>query len=525
MEKSTPNHIQNIQEVIVRHRKKIIVTLLALLLIAGIVRLFTSFNIIYISLESLPKDIDRQTVSITGGNGRSYVNIGKEGLKVLSTDIEMLSIKAGETIAQQIPVKMPWYRFTTISANLQYSNRAIATSFLSTTGSSCAAYNPDIDQLTGYPCLNASRLLSQEKLGETWQTVPTDTFSYIAGAGTPYKNGVIGALYTEQHRSSVGVKAVGSDGIIYKLPDEITYEDLRANPIVTDSAHPDNNSFVIITQPGDVYIATPGQPEETVSYRKYTAPKEYDPKTQQTRCTLSGQVAHCYRGVRLQGDQALSDVAKVTSTISRLSATTQKEVARTVDESMADTIYATTDGTIYLQKYTDLFRANEKGDVYQLQKVAQQVQSVSTGEELKYISNQGVYRINSESGRANQIFYSSNVKPIRIHSAGDKTFVFATSGESRQTVYGYEVLKEEYNEKSKRLIDLFPARADRLPGVTDQRLIGNELYVSFAAPITKTVTPTQQSLDTVEQRRKAISNAIKKMREESEETLDIKYSY
>lgn len=525
MEPSTFSPAQQLQATLRRHRKKILVILLVLLLTAGLLRFFISFNIVYISVANIPQGIDVKTVEIAGGDGLTFKKIGSQGLKILPTDIDMVRITAGKTIAQQIPIRMPWYRVASISADLQNSNRAVATSFLSTMGSSCAVYNSSIHQLTGYPCLNASRLLSQEKIGQNWQTVATDTFSYISGAGAPYKDGVIGALYSEQHRASVGVKAVGGEGVVYKLPSEITYEDLRANPIVTDSAHPDNSRFVVIAQSGDIYIATPNDPEAPVTYKKYPAPKGYDAKTQQTRCTLNGEMAHCYRGLRLQGDQELNEMPSISNTVSKYSATTDTEQTWIVNEPMAEAIYATSDGTVYLQKYTDLFQATERSESLQLHKVAQQVQSVSAGDELRFISNQGVYQFNSKSEQAHQIFYSSNIKPVRIYTAGSKTFVFGSTGDFRQTMYGYELLAQPYDEKAPRLVDLFPANADSLPGVTSQRLIGNELYVSFAAPISKTTPPTAGTNDIVEQRRRAVEEAIEAITAKTDENVEIRYSF
>lgn len=515
--------MQNLTNQIIQNQKKLLLagSLFAILSLA--VWLYSSFTYVYLTVGEVPAGIQRDTLSIKVSDGYTYTKTTNEGFLLLPKSIKTITVKAGKTISSQIALNVPWYRFIPINTDLQYSKDANATSFSSLTGSRCAVYDDYSEQLVGYNCNKPSNLISTTKNDQGyWTTTATETFGYINNHVSPYKNGLIGPLYTQDNGPSVGVVDARGQRQIYRLPKEITFDDLRTNKIVTDTTDSTNSNVVIIRNNGEIYTATPQKHNQPVAYKKYSPPKGYDHKNQQTLCTIKAATAYCYRGAHIQGDQQLPDIKdRQPATISTLSFNEQRQTTRQIADPMIEEIHVTAGGTIYVRNYMSLYKAVEHSTSYSLQNVAQQVSSVSANKSLYYTSSNGVYRLSDGNNQATQVFYSPHIDTKRIYAVNNKVFVLGSVKNSSKQLYAYEITPNDYTEAKKRLIDQFPTQQGEIPGVLSQKLVDNTLYVSVATPITKTTTPAPEDTN----KRNDIQQKVETLIRERVDGLDVSIEF
>ena len=485
----------------IEYRKRIAFTGIIILLIFLVLRIVTSYALFYVDTTSTISFNNITTyTSSEGSTQKIALSIGN--LKLIQRDTKNIIVAGDDNVKTQTPITIPWHGFGYKKVNLVRDKNAEKVAYYSTSSDTCATYSANFDRLMYYNC-NKPSFLSRYETPSTspWINKIVTPMSYTNTGVTPYTGGVLGISYTSNTDSvSPGdIVAVTETGGItyYNSPEGLDTTKLSQAKISTDTHDLTNNRFVLSDEQGAIYLATPTN--RGVEYRKIPAPTDYNPLYNQTICRLNGDSVNCYRGIAQIGERPddFDSIKKTSNSIFSASFANNTTKTLEIEDSdfVLDTLYSTLDGRLFGRSSRTLYYFNEKNEKYQPSEIAFDVEATSAGQDLYYVQENGVFKVDSSTLDSHQVFYSSNIQSKSVYVVAGKVFAIGRLKGGGPATHAYLINSQDDTTPGKRLIDLFPIPFKDLPeaGLTD--MVGDRLFISLKVTYTKSTRSFQEGID------------------------------
>lgn len=472
------------------HRKNLLLLLIPLVLI-----ILSQIQIIYIHIDtSRVKSTSKADIYAQTPGGAYKLGAG---LRVTWNDVQGIHVQAGEQARQYIPLHTPFYRFSFVSSTPRYAYDATRIAYQNLSGTNCSTYNSPTKTLLSYDCTNPINLknYTREPSGQWVNTITTD-ISYINAAVMPYRDGVLGITRfstTSKTFDNGAVTYTRGDGtqMSYPLPKDIAATQLGSITLMTHFTDPSDKRFVI-TNPANGYVYTAVVNGDSVVYITYTPTEKYpDSATYNTTCRPTAAEVVCYRAMQPIGHGS-DKTTSYDTYISHYGYSKKSDVTTKVTNKSpySEQFYVTDDGYIYGVSDRVLYRYNKTWFGYHQSAIAYGVSGVSAGTHLRYVSNNAVYELTSDTEAvANAIFYSPRVFPVSAFAVGKDMYVLGKNVESSSNIFAYKLSDKQYDGAEKRIIDVLPAKSSELPWVGQQYLVGNQYHATLNMPISKRSMP------------------------------------
>ena len=286
-----------------RNRGKLILAVLAFIIASALLSFFSTHSLLYITVTGDEANQDVQTYASTDAE---TVKIGGSGLMTVPRKAKSILVTSSDYIKTQTTIALPWYGFLQKTITLVSDTNAEKIAYRSTTGATCASYNPSADKLLYYSCQNPKTILQYETPGASlWTNKKIVDIHYSGGTPQPYLGGVIGIAHAEatdaaNHADIIATAASGRP-TMYQAPEDTDTTALGAASIYTDMTDPTNKNFAFVDVSGTIYLGTPNE-KNTVDYRKIPAPPKYNSSYNQTHCSVVADSISCYVGRTAVGD-------------------------------------------------------------------------------------------------------------------------------------------------------------------------------------------------------------------------------
>lgn len=518
-----PQAIDYIIDFTLTHLKQLVILAGVILLAVVGFNLFSQYGLVWVEVPA-----SKSTTNIYATTTLETKNLGGPGLKILPRQTKTIMASEGDYIKSQKAVQFPWYGYASVKISLHSDKNATKVAYANTFSTACSTYTAEIDTLLSYNCTEPTTLsYIDPKDGSRKVTSP---FSFIGNRAQPYRGGVMGLMRSTAENANGAVAYVSHTGVqsSYNIPTELNRSGIENLKVFTNTFDTSDPRFGLITTSGVVYLGTPStEQKNTASYTRFNPPKEYIQDEQQTECSFKTDIVYCYRGRYAVGDMHSSG-KPIRATITKMSFTNPDAIVNDIEDEQQgflDGFSATPDGTLYGKYYKTLVSYSLNKDVYQNKIIAQNVDSMATGDQLYYVQTGGLFRHTKNTGQSSQVFYSNNAVVRAVYPTKDKTFVYGSIRNGGGTIHAYSLSDDDDTTPGKRLIDLLPTANGKLSGVVSQTFYGNKLVLTVTGSTFKNqagvTTFNERAFDAV---RSSTLNELSNLGIDTN-TLDITFKY
>ncbi|MBH1956997.1 hypothetical protein I8H84_05465 [Candidatus Saccharibacteria bacterium] len=384
----------------------------------------------------------------------------------------------------------------------------------------CSTYDESKDILLSYNCTAGGALYTYATSDKDSIYANRRVATTPANAtGSPYLGGVIGISVSEKTEPLFYTSGDGRT-TYYPLPSDIDLANIGFSQVITDSITTSSKSFAITTRSGDIYIATLDQGE--IKYIKYPHSEGYDSKSDTTICALSSLKLLCYYGPFR--NSANSKLKKEFVTLSIESPDKISFIKKSLSSDVfPENIYTDKSGAMYVNEGKNLYELITSDKEATSRPVARNVTYVTSGNDIYYIQNSSVYKINSSSQQAYMIFKSSHILPTAISTFSSTIFINALVNGAGPAVHKYKLDDTVNDAPNKRLIDILPLQFNDSGDVSDSDLVKDRVFIRIKAPVTKE-RGSKNDDETFNRLKSDVENILQQKGLDTS-SLDVSYSY
>lgn len=467
--------------------KKLIITVVCIIILAIIGKvLFDNYALADIKVTTVGQQNNSSNIKVFASTDTKTIELGGPGLKIIPRKTKSLIATQDENASTQVKIQIPWHGLFDKTISLTPSKNADKIAYLNTSRYPCATYSVRLASLLSYDCKKPDSLVRYDTSTRIWGSKRISSLIFRDGLVAPYMGGLIGIEYGLDSISKPLV-IVRDDGVKtrFDLPPGMTFDNISQAKIFTNNFDTADGRFVIVDYTGNIHLGTPSLQNKSISYKTISSPSDYSFTYQQTLCGIVGDFVNCYRGQHIRGDLPPESVKLPDESIVTASFTNDDVTTRKLDSpGRYSDFYVTLDGDMYGKNYKKIFYLSSTGDTYKARELAQNVDGAVGGEGLFYIQRNAIYNVKKD-GDAIMTFYSKNILPKSLYISEGSVFILGTIENGGNNVHAYKLNDQEHTGGS-RLIDLLPAGSGKLPAVTYQNLVGNQVQFTLAIPINKT---------------------------------------
>ncbi|MBI3889602.1 hypothetical protein HY312_03450 [Candidatus Saccharibacteria bacterium] len=465
----------NIVTYVKNHFKKVMIITAVIIGLITLISVYQSFSFVTISVSTKSLPSDHNDPVARANSEYSSTKIGTSGLQFVPRSAKSITVSVGSGVASEVPLTVPWHRFTSVNVDLKSDLNATKVSYGSTLNTACATYNQEQDSLLSYDCQTpASLVKSNTPNNNYWgRTIVSSTKLSSYSPPASYMGGLIGLQKTYDLSQAIIYYDGNGNSKTYNAPQTADAATIDQAQIVTDSSQPLDARFVLITKNGDIYLAVPNENDDSVAYTRFKSPEKYDAVFQHTLCDITEGTVLCYRGYMHVGDYD-TPTAPGTPTISTVQFGSLDMNTLPVSQKYLDTIHLTSDGNIYGLDNHTVYSFGTRDKEYTPTILAQSALYAASGKKLYILQDTGIYEIKDET--LTQVFYSKNIKPKSLYISGDKVYILGKVAD-QSTMSAYLLNATTNTTPNQRLIDLFPASSTDIPDALTQDLVGTRAYV------------------------------------------------
>lgn len=407
--------------------------------------------------------------------------IGSPGLHIVPRNTKSIIAQAGSNIRTQSQISIPWYGYAAKEVDLRIDKNADKIAYRSSLDNPCGVYSDKLNRMFQYDCSNSNSLVYYNTPAKgAWSIEKTADMFYPDYTPVPYMGGLIGVSYARDSdvippSNIIFVSDTGEQNYL-KSPDGIDISKITKAGIFTDKHDQTNDRFAFVTIDGFIYLGTP-KSKTDVDYVKIAPPDTYDASTQQTVCEVNGDFVTCYRGLSSATGDGAIDFDSMESSITTLNFTNESSETIPVNKLFTlDTLAVTNDGLIYGKNHRKLLFFEKKDTQYEVVELSQNIDGLAAGDKLTFLQDNGVFAVDPTSRNLYQLFYSKNIQPKKLLSAGEKVFIIGKVPGDKNSSFAWQLNDEENTNNGNRLIDKLPSFPDSLEyGDTD--FVGNTINI------------------------------------------------
>ncbi len=483
----TDTIIQLITKFFIDHWRRIAFLALLFCLIFVFIRLFFSYAVITVTVDSSQVGDKQQPRIFIYRENTETDELGNPGLHIIPRDAKSILATTDNNIRTQSPITIPWYGYVDKKVTLHRDKNAEKIAFNSTLSNTCTTYSKKLDRMMQYDCNKPTALVYYDAPQDKEWSIQTvsNSLPYRNGQVVSYMGGVLGNTYIDGPSSDAPgfISYINENGVehLYQNPDGVDAALLGQARLFTDVTNQENSRFVLVEKNGVIHLGTPPQDKNdtSVSYTTIPAPAGYNTTLEQTMCQVSGDTATCYRGLALDIGDTSDDTSKIQPEIVTLHfGSTKETIAKLKDDSLFSDLAVTDDGQLYGLSFKKLVQFIKKGDVYVSEEISQNVDAIASRDTLYFLQDDGVFTVDPNTHDAYQVFYSHNIKPDQLVSSGGELFAIGKSANNTENLYAWKLNNEYDIDYSNRLIDILPSfPASSLYGTTD--LVGQTLNIQL----------------------------------------------
>ncbi|MFZ1360813.1 MAG: hypothetical protein WAS27_02190 [Candidatus Saccharimonadales bacterium] len=455
------------------------------------VRLFLTYAIIDIKVVGVVKPDDQIAVTFNTLD----TDITTPGIHVIPRNTKGVTVQTKDHIRTQSPIDIPWYGFFDKQITLKQDMNADKIAYRSTLDDSCGLYNVELQRMYQYDCGYIKSITYFNTPENNYWTLegPLLRFAFKRNSTAPYLGGVIGFVdlpATDSNDHHRYIMHANPDGNVYhyEQPDSITSQMTNTSAVVGDPYDQKNNRFIVVSSSGAIYIGKPSSEltNPSVNYIDIDPPNTYDSSVERTTCKLRHTTAVCYRGLAINIGDSTQSTSKVKPEIIKINLNNGSfETIPIKDTSLVFDIAVTADGHIYTLSHKKLSYLEKKGNVYIPKEISQNTDAIVAANDLYFIQDSGVFKVDQNTLDAYQVFYSYNIQPKKLTATANDIFIIGKSTKSNTYSYAWRLNKDEDLNYSKRYIDILPSITGMSYGNAD--LVENKLYIEL--PIDRSSTP------------------------------------
>lgn len=430
------------------------------------------------------------TIKSTLGNApvellRDGKKIGGSGIVIIPRGSENFEVSAGDAVKTLTTISQPWYGFTAKTVELKQSKNATKVGFM-VDSQLCTTYNSVRSTLLRYDCSKPQSLIEyQTPSNAIWGERSVATLSYIENQVLPaYMGGVLGITKNAQAGGDHGGNVVTVNATSpetthsYKAPGDIAADNLASLQVYTDNTSSTNPRFILVDRFGTIYLATPAENSNDVTYKQVSAPDTYNAKYNQTACTIHDTDAICYRGRNttaiVSGEPALTQAS-----IQKLSFDSDSAGSVAIKDNPQLAGLLQVGNELYGRKDQDIYSLTKTGDSYVAKKIIDGATSASGSNTLYFTKKGAVFAYDSKSGDSYQVFQSPSVKAAGLYTVDGKVFLFGGTKDSENYIYAYELTNTDYTG-GKRFIDALPLDSNSVANeIYANDLVGNKVFLQL----------------------------------------------
>lgn len=472
---------------ILKYKKIIAITGGVILLLFFIIRIMSSYAVIYIDTASSFKPTNQVLYTSSDATTQKSL-LSVFNLHLIPRDTKSIIVTASSSIKTQSELTLPWYGYAYKEVSLVHDKNAEKVAFNSTLSALCATYDGD-SRLLSYTCESPDSL-SEYTAPEAglWQNNKIADL-YYDDATAPYMGGIIGLSPSESTDVSQksDIVAVTKEGriIFYNTPDDFDTATINQARIFTDINDPTSNRFVLVDIQGNIYLGAPQEASGKVDYRQIPPPEKYNPDFNQTFCTVNGDTVQCYRGSSILGEQPdnFDPTNYAPDSLAELSFTDESINTRSVRNDSSVSLYnfySTTSGQLFAKSSKKLYHLKKENNQYTLNEISQNVDSATGGKSLYFIQDNGVFEVDPKTLDSHQVFHSSRVIPKKLYSSANTLFIIGNVEGINGVTYAYRLTDENNTGSGKRIIDIIPANPlQQLPDTNSLDLVGDRVQIQL----------------------------------------------
>lgn len=353
----------------------------------------------------------------------------------------------------------------------------------------CSSYKKESDTLTSFDCKESKDLYTFKK------TSPA-TFAQVRTGLTPgteqpasFKGGVLG-LTTLDSNEPLFYTTPNGETSYYPLPDDIEEAKERHLTIVT-SSDMDSNSFVLVSARGNVYVGN--IQSNKVHYATYKHPDGFDAANDVVFCSMSAQTVNCYFG-----KSASAKTTNLAPQLVSIKITNQNKLNFLVYST--DKIYPdkmlTAQENVFFTQDNNLYALRVTGAAAKKQLVAHGIMSAGAGENLFYVKQDAIFKVDTNTQSAHLVFQSSHLSIVGVTPFGSEVFFNARIKDQGDEIHKYK-LTADMHTTTVRPIDIIPLRNNNLP-ISNMELYKDQLLVRVKIPIDKQAKSAASAINQVE---------------------------
>jgi hypothetical protein len=487
------------------HKKTVIFLVILIVTILITYNFFAHNAIVRVDATS---DIKAQEYTVYASTDASTVKVGSAGLIVVPRETKSLIVVADGRLKTQSGITIPWYGYATKTVHITADKNAKKVAFESTFRDTCSTYDPAADQLAFYDCLSPTGLYTyQAPTNGRWGVNKIADMKYVNREVRPYLGGVIGITYEEDEgvhahspvpidtspKAEKGIEVIKSNGkrTSYTLPLDANLSTMASTKIFTDHTDPTNKRFILADPLGVIHLGTPTS-GGNVTYTRIAPPPKYNYTKNDTTCTLNQEKALCYYGdsavaefIREQEAAESKIGGELDPTFVELRFDEGLVRTGTIDEAISpDNLIISPNGEFFAKSYKALYAIKREGNAsYRLEELSQNVDSVAVADQVYFVQDEGLFKVDPQTKNSHQVFSSSHIQLHSVYAVAGNVFMFGTTGDTNAT-YAYQLQPNVPHTSGSRLIDLFPL-SETIPGTVATDLVGDRIYVQLAVAYDK----------------------------------------
>lgn len=483
--------IRTIINALLKRKKVIIISIITIVSLTLIFKLATTYALLSVSASG--EGISSSKITVYTSSDSANRKATGVGLQIVKRDTKSIIVASSNTVKTQTQVSIPWYGYATTSVILRSDKNADKIEYANNFKEGCATYNSITKKLTGFECSNSAFLQPYQGSNGRDQG---QTLSVSYDIAQPYLGGVIAITNGTDADHPITVLDKTGKYATYNIPDEIDEDNISSLKLFSHTSSSTDGRFVIVDgNTGDVYLGTPQETMRSVDYIRHAAPNNYNPDFQKTLCALTGDIVYCYRAEYAIGDIDRS-INPPVDTMTTYSYQNEESSTLELDENLlTDEFYATSNGKLYGKRFKKLYTFNIIGETIVSKELAQNIDSGVAGDDFYYVQQGGLYKISDNNPDAHQVFSSSNITLKQAYISDEKIFMLGSITGGKSTTYAYKLNDENNTNPGTRIIDLFPTASDKLSGVTNQDMIGNELFITIPIALNKNARTAAEMVD------------------------------
>lgn len=439
--------------------------------------IYLILNFTFVSIKVVKHDGITSNVSVySSSQNQNEANVFIVGdIALIRRDTVSLRAATGSYQTNKSIPPLPLIGFGSVTINLYKDHDARKYS-----GDSlgCVAYDNTTDTALSYSCTKPELLVRYNRPASTelWQNTTvaqmTDGFPPIYSI-KPFMNGVVGIKQhpdsDQNYRDLIFTYDSNGKRMAYDLPAEIDRNDVGNLNLRVDMASPESNKILIInSKTGDLYLGT--LTDGTITYKNAKVSDRYDSAFDTLICALLNDTVYCHSGKgSADSDNERSESyqkaapAETVEVIDFSKAKAESSIYKLPSDTVIENLYVTRSKHLYSSRlneegFQDISSIKLENGNANLQTFLTNVSTVSFGDGVLYLQNNGIYKIDDDKDESYLVFSSKNLNISNILPMGKNVFftAFVNATKDRK-VHTYKLLDTASEvENGKRLVDILP---------------------------------------------------------------------